>query len=389
MRKRTKDNRIDTRGRESANISDVHLLIEPTDFCNCRCIMCKQSHPGPVHGNIPKQHMDFSLFVKILEDIKESGFHVTSIDPLWTGESTMHPDFKEMLYYLFTMNKDYNLFRGFVLNTNAINMDEELSDILLDYARYVHSTRNRNFFRLYFSIDAATSATYQKIRNISGENLDKVVKNISYLVKNRKELGIIIPNLIFIFIVMQENLNEAGVFRDLCGNILKDSGVPYEIVPTWPLLVDRDSIYHRQLISCEPEKAEEIHRKAVFKLGLTKDALSIPLKRRDSHYRLPCGALWRTPNIASSGNIVPCCRDIDLSLVLGNVKNDSLYDIWHGEKITEMRLLHIKGEFEKISTCSNCVEPEGGVLSDDEIMKYLDSVNRPELMKIYAARKHE
>lgn len=136
----SRQGQVDKRGWESARLEDVHLLIEMTDICNCRCIMCKQSMSETIHRDMPKQHMDLGLFIKIIEDIKDHGF-VTSVDPLWNGESTIHPDFKEMIYYLFAVNKNNGLFRGFVLNTNAINMDRELSDIFLDYAKYVQKKK--------------------------------------------------------------------------------------------------------------------------------------------------------------------------------------------------------------------------------------------------------
>lgn len=392
------ENRIDKRGAESARIEDIHLLIELTDYCNSKCIMCKQSISKTIHRHFPKQHMDTSLFIKIIEDIKTSGFNVTSIDPMWNGESAIHPDFKEMMYYLFLINEKYDLFRGFVLNTNAITMDEEVSEIFLDYARFIKEMRKNYFMRLYFSLDAVYPETYQKLRNIRGENLEKAVRNINYLIKRRKELNMVIPNLIFGFIVMPENEKDAPVFRDFWKDALKDSCVPYEIVPSWPLLTDRDSVYYRQLISSNPEKAEKLHRDVCLQLGLIKKSKSAKKEKTPkpvSFFRPPCGALWRTPNIASNGNVVPCCRDTEFIMNLGNVKTQSLSDIWHGEKITQYRISHIKGDFnvppdvssEVFRTCLNCLEPEGGTLSDKEVYAYLESINRTELMKSYLRRK--
>ena len=375
--------KIDTRGRESARIDDMHLLIEITDYCNCKCIMCKQSMSKTIHGTTPKQYMDLSLFIKIIEDIRESGLKVTSIDPLWGGESTIHPDFKEMMYYLFSVNKAHNLFRGFVLNTNAINMDKELSEIFLDYAKYVQTKKDTNFMRICFSIDAATSVTYEKIKGVPAENFNKAINNISYFLKRRKELGLVLPNLIFAFIVMPENQNESRRFRDLWIDILKDSGVPYEIVASWPLSIDRDSIYYRQLVCHDSKKATELHGKIAFSLGLIKKEALSKVKNADSKQNnFSCGALWRTPNISSNGDVVPCCRDLELKMALGNIKEKSLYDIWHGEEITRLRLLHIKGESDKIEACRYCVEPEAGVLKKEEIIRYLKSINREDLIKI-------
>jgi radical SAM protein with 4Fe4S-binding SPASM domain len=382
--------RLDNRIYES-DIKDIHLLIEITDHCNCRCVMCRQSKLKSMHGNIPKQYMDMGLFVKIINDIKDEGMEISSIDPLWCGESIVHPDFKEMMHYLFTMNKSYNLFKGFILNTNAIAMDEELSNVFLDYAKFINQMNDDKYYMtLYFSLDAIFPETYQKIKNVQGKNLDKVIKNIQYLVKKRKERNLIFPNLVFAFIVMQENAKEAVAFGKFWKNFLESMNVSHVVTPFWKLLTDRDTVYFRQLLSYRDSKEnEKLHRKACSELGISEESKNIVDEELESgqSLRRPCSALWRTPNISPNGDVVPCCRDVELTMVLGNVKKESLKDIWSNNKITELRIAHIKGEFSISPLCLYCSEPTAGLVSDEQIYQYLQSVNKPELMEMYLNRK--
>ena len=76
-------------------------------------------------------------------------------------------------------------------------------------------------------------------------------------------------------------------------------------------------------------------------------------------------------------------------MALGNVKEYPLRDIWANDRITELRTAHIKGEFSISPLCLSCSEPEGGIISDDQIYKYLQSINRAELMGIYLNRKQK
>ena len=386
------NNKLDNR-RYEADINDIHLLIEITDYCNCKCIMCKHGNSNLIHGNIPKQHMNAGLFMKIINDLKDGGMKVSSIDPLWCGESMIHPDFKEMMRYLFAINKSHELFNGFILNTNAITMDEELSDIFLDYAQFINRANNNSYYMtLYFSLDAIYPNTYQKIKGISGENLNRVINNIQCLVKKRKQYNTIFPNLVFAFIVMQENKEDALEFGNFWKNFLESLDVPYVISPNWKLLRDRDTIYYKQLLLCKDSKEnEELHKNICLQLGLVEDSKNIPIVETENiePLRMPCGALWRTPNIASNGDVVPCCRDVDLTMALGNVKEYPLRDIWANDRITELRTAHIKGEFSISPLCLSCSEPEGGIISDDQIYKYLQSINRAELMGIYLNRKQK
>ena len=118
-----------------ANIKGVHLLIEPTDFCNARCIMCDQSRRENMH-NVPKGFMDLNLFRRIINDVKKFPIPIDAIDPLWAGESLLHPEFKNMLWTLFNENKRHKIFRGMVLNTNGTLFDEGYTEIFMDYAPY-------------------------------------------------------------------------------------------------------------------------------------------------------------------------------------------------------------------------------------------------------------
>ena len=154
-----------------ANIKGVHLLIEPTDFCNARCIMCDQSRRENMH-NIPKGFMDLNLFRRIINDVKKFPIPIDAIDPLWAGESLLHPEFKNMLWTLFNENKRHKIFRGMVLNTNGTLFDEGYTEIFMDYASWIereHLDKEGFFLHLYFSLEAVTAKTFSLIKNLPTE----------------------------------------------------------------------------------------------------------------------------------------------------------------------------------------------------------------------------
>lgn len=67
---------------------------------------------------------------------------------------------------------------------------------------------------------------------------------------------------------------------------------------------------------------------------------------------LPCGHIFNYLNIASNGDVVMCCLDYNHSVVLGNVNEDNVYDIWHGERFEKLRQDQRKGVFPYM--CLNC-----------------------------------
>ena len=382
--------KLDTRGAEATNMASLHLLIELTDFCNQRCIMCKQHYSETMHSSFKKQFMEFELFRKIVEDLKKKSMKVYSIDPLWAGESLMHPRFVEMMRYLLEENKKHDFFRGFVLNTNASLMTREVVDLFLDFGSHL-KTKEAHSFQLILSLEAFSPDTYAKIRNAPPQMLAKVVENIEYLLKERTRRKLSLPNLVFGFIVMDANQKEAGDFLKFWKKRLKKySNCPFDVVPTWPTTTGRDAIYFRRLVCEKSAEANALHRKVAERLGIIPKQKLIETGGTKSPVRdcgrQLCGAPWRTPNIAACGLVTPCCRDIDLHLSLGDIHEVSLSEIWHGEKAKALRMAHVRGDLRDFPMCLNCWEHEGGIPSDEEIVSYLRCIGAEVEIEPYLSR---
>ena len=59
--------------------------------------------------------------------------------------------------------------------------------------------------------------------------------------------------------------------------------------------------------------------------------------------------------IKSSGSAHACCGVYgDNDLVIGNIKNNSLLDIWHSEKASCIRKLLNSGQLDKFENCAVC-----------------------------------
>ena len=72
-----------------------------------------------------------------------------------------------------------------------------------------------------------------------------------------------------------------------------------------------------------------------------------------SHYaKQYCEFPWTSTTVMAEGNVVPCTQISNNEIVLGNVKENSLKNIWNGEKYNELRKMHITGNFPKGHKCS-------------------------------------
>ena len=69
---------------------------------------------------------------------------------------------------------------------------------------------------------------------------------------------------------------------------------------------------------------------------------------------VPCPFLFERLNIDSRGNVMVCGYDIAANTSLGNVTQDTIHDIWHGEGFGEYRQKHLDGLGKSIPLCSDC-----------------------------------
>jgi len=114
--------------------------------------------------------------------------------------------------------------------------------------------------------------------------------------------------------------------------------------------------------------------------------------RIEESTKRPCIFLWRNPIIYWDGKVSVCCTDINAKLIVGDLNRQNLRDIWEGEKITEFRIMHIMGKFHempsyeknKLPVCLTC--QNSLVLEDDEVVDYLKSIGREELIEPYLKR---
>ena len=58
--------------------------------------------------------------------------------------------------------------------------------------------------------------------------------------------------------------------------------------------------------------------------------------------------------VKANGDVVPCCVAWEKSLVVGNVKESTLLEIWGGDRLAEIQRLHLEGRRGELGACANC-----------------------------------
>ena len=78
-----------------------------------------------------------------------------------------------------------------------------------------------------------------------------------------------------------------------------------------------------------------------------------------------------------TGNLISCCMDLEEGIVFGNVKEQSLMDIWNGNTFNDFRHTHLEKQKNSLNICDNCCSPyydtqPSDVLDDnaDDLLKF-------------------
>ena len=67
-----------------------------------------------------------------------------------------------------------------------------------------------------------------------------------------------------------------------------------------------------------------------------------------------CNYLWERMYIWYDGLCNPCDIDYKSELSIGSVKDQSIKDIWNGEKFTKLRNEHLRNNRNQIFPCDRC-----------------------------------
>lgn len=235
-------------------------------------------------------YIEWALFKKIIDEGAE--YRLPSIKLNYRGEPLLHPQLPEMVAYAKR--------KGIIevqFNTNGLLLSKKKIGELLD----------AGLDRIIFSFDGATRETYERIRR--GSNYERVINNIETMVKMRNERGLKRPSVRVQMVKMKENECEVEDFLKM-----------------WMPIANRVAIN----IEREP-------------LGTQKEL---------EHF--PCPQLWQRLMVCWNGEVRMCCGDWPGEIVLGNARDSTIYELWHSEKLNQIRELHSHGRFNEIPICAQC-----------------------------------
>lgn len=304
------------------------LFIELTNYCNFHCTFCTSDLQSRTRGMMAPE-----VFHKACDDVLEGqltdhlAFHVM-------GEPLLHPRFFEFLEYATAKGLRV------ILNTNCSLLTEERVSLLMDRLQGALllsvQTPTRETFELRGSPNLGWETYLQRVRHTLS----------AYLANTRGEPG---KNYIELHMLNTKQCNPNA-------KVISDEEQARQLVLTWGQMVsdeetklglDFSDFRNQRLAELGDPLAPNYHGKAYdlapgivlrFKgAGTFANYCIQPGARVVPKSQGSCPIPSQQLAVLWNGDVSLCCLDFDGDMVVGNIREKSLKEIWMGEDAMRIR----------------------------------------------------
>jgi radical SAM protein with 4Fe4S-binding SPASM domain len=280
------------------------IQIFPIYACNLKCRYCIFSVPKNKRGFISDTSiLDFDLYKKSVDDMGEFEDKMKVVRWVGIGEPLLHKNISEMVKY--TVDKDVTERTEII--TNGVLLNKNISNKLID----------SGLTRLVISLQGVEEGSYKEVSDVD-INFSQFINNLEYLYNNKGDMDIYIK----VMDTSLRNKKDEEKFYSLFGNISD---------------------------SCAIEKTVPIHEGIQYNETLESNTTQFGTEILEEGI---CTQSFIHIQINPDGKIVPC-YSWSYPLILGDVKNESLYNIWNGKKMNNFRVGILKDK-DRNEVCKKC-----------------------------------
>ena len=282
--------------------------IELTNRCPMRCVMCPRTH----HMTRSQGYMDFEVFTRVIDELAEVNPQRARSAGVYLhhfGESLMHPEFARFIKYAND--------RGVVtrISINPLMLKERLTKQLLD----------ANPTHLLFSLDGHDDESFYRIRGVKNAYTLSKERLLAFL--EQKRHSNCTSNTALLMIDFAENRESIEAMKEFWGSVEGLGGCNIKTFTTWDGSAPEINDYSAVVVD--------------------------NVQARANHKMPTCTLPWRRFTVTWDGDVVPCCYDFDKKIVLGNLSEQSLLEIWNGPRMQELRREFLSNNVEN-SLCRDC-----------------------------------
>lgn len=301
------------------------IVIDPSSACNFKCKYCLHSLSNKQLEdiNFSSKNMEYDLFIKIIDDLQCFPDKIKCLQLGKLGEPLINKDLHKMIRYA----KETNKFERVEVITNGSLLTQQISMDLI----------NAGLDVIRISMQGISKEKYYDLVGVDIDfNLFK--NNIQHLYENRKQCLI---HLKMIDIGL-DNDEDKKKFYSMFENICDEMSIQYT-TPVFDKYINYDELIKKKDAD-------------LFGDSLTKVSV--------------CPRPFISMSISSDGVITPCCREESKEITFGNVKDDSIFEVWNSEKLRKFRFDQLNNRRYDYEICRNCYFPDTTTYEEDNLDKY-------------------
>jgi radical SAM protein with 4Fe4S-binding SPASM domain len=299
--------------------------IETNNTCNFKCKFCFESNDKILEEyGIKRGFMKREVFEKIIDDLKAFPGKVKRIYFHVAGEPLLHKDIIHFIQY----TKSAEVAEQLVMFTNGVLLTEKLGTEL------AHSGLDI----IQISVEGVSEEKYEEV---TGRKIDyeAFIENIRHLYNEKPSSLHIHAKIIDCNLTDEEKNKFYCDFKEIS-----------------------DECYIEQLLDICPSDVMDTT------MG---NGQSFTQEGKDLKEKLVCTIPFYVVDINYDGTVDACSCDWRRKLIMGNVVNETLYNIWNGKMFLEFRKMQLMGNRKKCLACSDC---KAILYQLDDIDTYRDSV---------------
>ena len=282
------------------------IYIDPSSACNFKCNFCCHSiRPGHIkRSGFKPQIMSYELFRSAIEQIKYFPDKIKMLSLFLVGEPLLNKKLPDMIAYA----KESMIADRIFLTTNGSLLTKQMNRALVD----------AGLDEIMISVEALDTEKYREIASVNID-YELFVNNIREFYENRKNCKVYVK-------IVNTSINNGEVekFHSMYDGI------------------------------CDLAYIETVM--PVFE-GVDYSSTKLPENNKIGRQVEICTRPFFTMSVHPNGNVGCCIVDYSEGIVFGNVREQSLMDIWNGKKFNDFRRAHLKKKKKTLNVCGNCCSP--------------------------------
>ena len=283
------------------------LFVDPASACNFECTFCPTGDRELIKGTGRfVGRMKFEIFKKVIDDLKEFDKPIKVLRMYKDGEPFLNKELAKMIAYA----KQSGMVDYIDTTTNGSLMTpERLAPVL-----------EAGLDKINISVDGMTPEQYKEFTNYDFD-FDAFVKNVKWLYENKGDCEVVIK-------IPKELISEPqqqefyDTFGDYCDRIALEN-----FAPCWPEF--------------------DVEERTGF--TITEGIYNQSVSNTET-----CPYIFYGMSVNADGLVSSCFLDWERKLIVGDVRQENLVDIWSSDAFNQLRLQHLEGKRCENAVCQNC-----------------------------------